>query len=159
LIKNEYSASAMKKTAGIVVFRRCKTNIEIFLVHPGGPFWTHKDDHAWSVPKGEFTDEDALTAARREFREETGQPVEGDFIGLPPLKAQGKIFYLYAVESSTPDPDNIQSNTFELEWPPKSGLKQEFPEVDRAAWVPLEQAQRKLHKNQQFLVQQLAQLI
>lgn len=149
----------MKKTAGIVVFRRCKTNVEIFLVHRGGPFWTHKDDHAWSVPKGEFTDEDALTAARREFREETGQTIEGDFIGLPPMKAQGKIFYLYAVESSTPDPDNIQSNTFELEWPPKSGLKQEFPEVDRAAWVPLEQAQRKLHKNQQGLIGLLARLL
>ncbi|MCW8194736.1 NUDIX domain-containing protein [Proteobacteria bacterium 005FR1] len=149
----------MKKTAGIIAFRRNHDSIDLFLVHPGGPFWVAKDVHAWSVPKGEFSEEDALTAAKREFREETGQLIEGEFTALPPQKAQGKTFYLYAVESSAPDPDIVQSNTFELEWPPKSGYMQQFPEVDRAAWVPLEQAPLKLHKNQQFILQQLAWLI
>lgn len=149
----------MKKTAGILVYRRTDRGIELFLVHPGGPFWTGKDVHAWSVPKGEFTDEAPRTAACREFEEETGQSVEGDFVALPPLAVHGKVFHVYAVESDTPNPESIRSNTFELEWPPKSGQTREFPEVDRAAWVPFEKASQKLHKNQQFLVRQLEKLI
>ena len=149
----------MKKSAGIVAFRRRNERVEIFLVHPGGPFWIGKDVHAWSVPKGEFSDEEPLAAAKREFLEETGQMIDGDFVALPPVSVHGKTLYLFAVESNTPDPDRIHSNTFELEWPPKSGYLQQFPEVDRAAWVPIEQAPLKLHKNQQFLLRQLARLI
>src|SRR5215213_3631339 len=112
----------MNKSAGILLFRRNKQNIEFFLVHPGGPFWAKKDAGAWSIPKGEYNDnEDALAAAKREFEEETGQSIAGDFIELKPLKQKGgKIVQAYAVEGDV-DADNIRSNTFEMEWPPKSG--------------------------------------
>ncbi len=128
----------------------------MFLVHPGGPFWAKKDEHAWSIPKGEFHDESPLDAARREYREETGQTIDGEFIALEPVRASGKEIHAFAVESAAPDPARLRSNTFEMPWPPKSGRVQRFPEVDRAAWFPLEDAREKIHKGQQGLLDQLA---
>jgi len=124
-------------------------------VHPGGPFWKNKDEHAWSIPKGEFGGEDPLDAARREFEEETGQPIDGEFTALEPVRGSGKVIHAFAVASARPDPARLDSNTFEMEWPPRSGRRQSFPEVDRAAWVPLEEAAGKLHRNQQALVDRL----
>src|SRR5215212_7662130 len=124
----------MNKSAGILLFRRINKQIEFFLVHPGGPFWAKKDLGAWSIPKGEYTDgEEPLQAACREFEEETGQAVTGDFIELKPLRQKsGKIVQAWAVEGDM-DADNIRSNMFEMEWPPGSGKKKSFPEVDKAA--------------------------
>ena len=112
----------MRKSAGLLVFRRRDSGIEFFLVHPGGPFWKNKDIGAWSIPKGEFTDEEEpLTAARREFGEETGQTVDGKFIALNPVKQKaGKLIYAWAVEGDV-DADAIVSNAFKQEWPYKSG--------------------------------------
>ena len=117
----------MKRSAGILLFRR-HSDLEVLLVHPGGPFWKHKDAGAWSIPKGEYTEEeDALTAARREFEEETGIHVEGIFLALGEVKqAGGKLVTAWAVEGDL-DPLQICSNTFVLEWPPNSGTQREFP--------------------------------
>jgi predicted NUDIX family NTP pyrophosphohydrolase len=134
------------KSAGILVYRRRGAGLEVFLVHPGGPFWAKKDLAAWSIPKGEFgDDEDPLAAALREFAEETGQTIAGDFLPLAPVKQPSrKIVHAFAVETDI-DPAKIASNEFELEWPPRSGRMQRFPEVDRAAWFPLEEAKRRIH--------------
>ena len=144
-----------KRSAGLLLFRR-STHIEFFLVHPGGPFWARKDDGAWSIPKGEYSeDEDALVAARREFEEETGIPVEGDFLPLGELRQpSGKLITAWALEKDV-DPTLVKSNTFSTEWPPKSGKKQQFPEVDRAAWFPLPQAHTKLLKGQVAFIHRL----
>src|SRR5829696_7412301 len=122
----------MKQAAGLLVYRRTGGGLEVFLVHPGGPFYARKDDGVWSIPKGLFdADEDPLAPARREFEEETGQKIAGDFFELKPITQKGgKIVYAWAVEANV-DADDIVSNTFDLEWPPKSGKMQEFPEVDR----------------------------
>lgn len=149
----------MNKSAGILAYRRRDGIVEVFLVHPGGPFWVNKDTHAWSMPKGEFTDEPALEAARREFEEETGQPINGEFIALKPVRSGSKTLHVFAVESETPEPGRIRSNTFEMEWPPGTGRKRSFPEVDRAAWFPLAEAAEKLHKNQQALLAEFARLL
>lgn len=149
-----------RHSAGLLVYRRGRSGVEIFLVHPGGPFWKHKDVHAWSIPKGEFdADEAALAAARREFQEETGQRVEGEFVALQPVSLHGKTIHAFAVESAAPDPERLCSNEVELEWPPRSGRTARFPEVDRAAWVPLAAARERLHRNQQGLVDQLEALL
>jgi predicted NUDIX family NTP pyrophosphohydrolase len=146
----------MNKSAGILLFRRNKKNIEFFLVHPGGPFWAKKDLGAWSIPKGEYTDgEDALAAARREFEEETGQSIAGDFIELQPLKQKGgKIVQAWAVEGDI-DADNIRSNTFEMEWPPKSGKRRSFPEVDKAAWFDVDTAKQKINEKQAAMIEEI----
>lgn len=134
-----------KTSAGIVMYRRVGDAIEILLVHPGGPFWAKKDAGSWSIPKGEYEpDEDPLTAARREFKEETGVDVEGDCIPLTPIKQKGgKTVYAWAIEGSI-DAGAIHSNTFAMEWPPRSGRQAEFPEVDRAGWFKLNEAREKL---------------
>jgi len=121
----------------------------VLLVHPGGPFWARKDQGAWSIPKGEFSgDDDAFGAAVREFREETGQTVAGDFIALQPRRqAGGKLVYAWAVRSDF-DPDRVKSNTFSMEWPPRSGRHATFPEIDRAAWFGLDVARLKISKGQ-----------
>ena len=127
--------------------------MEVLLVHPGGPFWAKTDAGAWSIPKGEYSEgEDALAAAKREFTEETGVAVDGDFIPLGEVKqAGGKVVIAWALEGDL-DPKLIQSNAFTIEWPPKSGSMREFPEVDAAGWFSLEDAQAKLLKGQvQFL--------
>lgn len=146
----------MNKSAGILLFRRNNKQIEFFLVHPGGPFWAKKDAGAWSIPKGEYGDEeDALSAARREFEEETGQTVSGNFIPLQPLKQKGgKLVQAFAVEGDI-DAGNIRSNTFEMEWPPRSGKRRSFPEVDRAGWFDAATAKEKINEKQAALVHEL----
>src|SRR5437868_879860 len=130
-----------KQSAGILVYRKANNVLQVFLVHPGGPFWKNKDEGAWSVPKGEYeSDEDPLEAARREFYEETGHYIDGTFIQLNPVRLKsGKIVNAWAVEGDI-DHANIKSNLFEIEWPPKSGRMQSFPEVDRAGWFTIDEA-------------------
>jgi predicted NUDIX family NTP pyrophosphohydrolase len=152
-----YPACTMAKTsAGLLMFRERSGRLEVLLVHPGGPFWKNKDEGAWSIPKGEVADtEDPLSAARREFEEETGFPAEGEAIALSPLKqAGGKVVHAWAVRGDL-DPERIRSNSFSLEWPPKSGRTQDFPEVDRAGWFPLDLARRKLLQGQVDFLDQL----
>ena len=125
----------MIQSAGILLYRFRREILEVFLVHPGGPFWKHKDLGSWSIPKGEHTDEEEpLKAALREFKEETGFEPNGDFKALQPVRLKsGKKVSAWAVAGDC-DPEMIQSNTFEMEWPPKSGKLQHFPEVDRGGW-------------------------
>jgi len=149
-----------KQSAGIVAFRRRSAALEVLLVHPGGPFWKNKDAQAWSIPKGEFTaDEDALNAARREFAEEMGFAIDGEFAPLAPVRqSSGKTVHAFAVEADF-DASLARSNTFSLEWPPKSGTLQEFPEVDRAEWFALEVALEKINAGQAPLLQQLRERV
>lgn len=149
-----------KKSAGILLFQKVKDNIKVFLVHPGGPFYRKKDDGCWSIPKGEFSDEEeGLSAAIREFQEETGHQIKGNFVELDPIKLPSrKIVHAWAVEGHIPS-ENITSNTFELEWPPKSGKIQEFPEVDRAEWFSIVEAKKKMNKGQVNLLEQLASMV
>ena len=146
---------AKKTSAGLLLYRRC-TELEVFLVHPGGPFWTRKDAGAWSIPKGEIEDgEDTLQAAKREFTEETGFTIAGEFRSLDPLKQpSGKIIFAWAIEADY-DPGQIRSNLFSLEWPPKSGKIQQYPEVDRAAWFNISQARNKILSGQVGFIEQL----
>lgn len=138
------------------MYRWRDRTLEVFLVHPGGPFWMKKDDGVWSIPKGEYSaDEDPLLTARREFTEETGFSPEGDLIPLADIRQSGgKIIKAWALEGDC-EASQCRSNTFSLEWPPKSGRIQEFPEVDRAAWFPLEIARTKLLKAQAGFLDQL----
>jgi predicted NUDIX family NTP pyrophosphohydrolase len=133
--------------------------VEVFLIHPGGPFWARKEQGAWSIPKGEFTDEDPLQAAQREFLEETGCTVSGVFQPLDLIQQTGgKIVHAWAIEGDC-DAAAIQSNTFTMEWPPHSGRQATFPEADRAAWFPLAQARDKILKSQQPLLDQIERLV
>ncbi|PTQ96876.1 putative NUDIX family NTP pyrophosphohydrolase [Mucilaginibacter yixingensis] len=149
-----------KKSAGILLYRLKANEPEIFLVHPGGPFWRNKDEGAWSIPKGEFEDnEDALTAAKREFWEETGQNIDGDFIELHPIKQKsGKLVYAWALNRDI-DAASIKSNIFSIEWPPRSGRMADFPEVDKAEWFEIEIALKKINPAQIGLVEQLVGLL
>jgi predicted NUDIX family NTP pyrophosphohydrolase len=151
---------AKKNSAGILLYRLRGSEIEFFLVHPGGPFWTKKDAGAWSIPKGEFeADEDPLEAAKREFQEETGFAVECNFIELTPVKQPGgKVVYAWAVKGDC-KAESIKSNTFSLEWPPRSGKRKEFPEVDRAGWFTPEVAREKILKGQLGLLEELKRKI
>ena len=145
----------MKQSAGILLYRIVNDHLEVFLVHPGGPFWAKKDSGAWSIPKGEFENEDALVAAKREFVEETGLPIGGGTMALTPQKQKGgKVVYAWAVEGDL-NPQDIRSNTFELEWPPKSGKKQRFPEIDRAGWFPAQVAIEKINPGQAAFIPDL----
>ena len=138
-----------KLSAGILLFRRRAAGVEVLLVHPGGPFWAKKDLGAWSIPKGLADEgEDLLAAAKREFLEETGMPVEGEFIDLGAHKQPGgKTIAAWAHEGDF-DPALLTSNTFSLEWPPRSGRMAQFPEVDRAAWFSIDEAFEKISKGQ-----------
>ena len=151
---------AKKESAGILMYRIRGSAIEVFLVHPGGPFWAKKDAAAWSVPKGEFDkDEDPLAAARREFREETGLDVEGEFVALNPVRqAGGKLVRAWAVQGDC-DPALIRSNLFTMEWPPRSGRRRDFPEIDKAGWFGLEAAKEKILKGQVVLLEELERKI
>ena len=146
-----------RKSAGLLLFRRTPAGIEVLLVHPGGPLWAKKDEGAWSIPKGEIdADEAPLAAARREFEEELGSPVSGQFIALAPIRqASGKVVHAWAVEADF-DPATFTSGMFSMEWPPRSGQQQEFPEVDRAEWFSIDNARRKINKAQIELLDQLA---
>lgn len=149
-----------KTSAGILLFRQGQSGIEVLLGHMGGPFWQRKDDGAWSVPKGEYEPpEDPLAAARREFTEELGLPVPaGEPIALGSVRQPGgKIVTVWALAGDL-DPDAITPGTFEMEWPPRSGKRQSFPEIDRAAWFGLDVAEKKLVKGQRAFLEQLAQL-
>jgi predicted NUDIX family NTP pyrophosphohydrolase len=149
-----------KESAGILLYRRCGGTPEVLLVHPGGPFWAKKDLGAWSIPKGELAPgEDALTRAKTEFEEETGMALEGVFVPLPPCRqAGGKRVQAWAVEGDL-DPASVRSNTFLLEWPPRSGRQQEFPEVDRAEWFDLATARTKINPGQIPLLEELETLL
>jgi predicted NUDIX family NTP pyrophosphohydrolase len=145
----------MRKSAGILAYRKKGSSLEVFLVHPGGPFWKGKEIGAWSIPKGEFTEEDPLVAARREFAEETGQEVDGEFLPLTPVKQKaGKMVYAWAVESEV-DAENIRSNTFRTEYPYKSGKWITIPEVDKAAWFGLAEAKEMINPAQAGLLDEL----
>jgi predicted NUDIX family NTP pyrophosphohydrolase len=148
-----------KQSAGLLLYRWRAAALEVFLVHPGGPFWARKDEGAWSIPKGEHdAEEDPLSAARREFAEETGITPEGEVIALSPIRQKGgKVVRAFALEGDC-DPSAIRSNTFAIEWPPRSGRQQTFPEIDRAGWFTLDEARRKLNPAQIALVEELARL-
>ncbi len=148
-----------KQSAGLLVYRGQGNSIEVFLVHPGGPFWSKKDDYAWSIPKGMYENsEEPFTAAKREFEEEVGQPApDGEYIELGFVKlASGKEVLAWAVRKDLGRVE-LSSNTFEIEWPPKSGNKQAFPEVDRAEWFDLEEASRKIHPGLNEFIKRLAE--
>ena len=148
-----------KQSAGILLYKKTGSGLQVFLVHPGGPFFKNKDLGAWSIPKGEFlSDEDALEAAKREFKEETGQSIAGNFIKLQPVKLKsGKIVHAWAVEGFI-DHQTISSNLFEIEWPPKSGKMQSFAEVDRADWFNIDEARLKINAGQVGLIEELVDL-
>jgi predicted NUDIX family NTP pyrophosphohydrolase len=150
----------MRISAGILVYRKKASGPEFFLIHPGGPAWKNRDAGAWSIPKGEFTeDEEPLAAATREFKEETGQTVDGNFIQLTPVKQKaGKIVHAWAVEGD-PDADNIVSNEFKMEWPYKSGKWASYPEVDRAGWFGLEEAIEKINPAQAAFLTELSAML
>ncbi len=145
-----------RTSAGLLLYRWQGDELEVFLVHPGGPFWARKDAGAWSIPKGEIEpDEAPLAAARREFAEETGLAVDGDVIALAPIRqAGGKLVHAFAIEADL-DPAMIVSNRFTMEWPPRSGERREFPEIDRAGWFGLGAAQEKLLPGQLPLLEDL----
>lgn len=145
-----------KHSAGLLLYRRRGGQLQVFLVHPGGPFWAHRETGAWSIPKGECEpSEDALSAAKREFREETGFSIEGEFVELTPLRQpSGKIVHAWAVEADC-DASAVKSNTFALEWPPRSRKMQEIPEIDRAEWFGMTAARRKIHPGQIRLLDQI----
>jgi predicted NUDIX family NTP pyrophosphohydrolase len=147
---------AAKQSAGLLLYRWGDAGIELLLAHPGGPFWAKKDLGAWSIPKGEFLeDEPPLSAARREFAEEIGTRVDGEALALTPLKQPSrKVIHAFAVEHDL-NVERISSNTFEMEWPPKSGKKAAFPEVDRAAWFGLDEARKRIQPGQVPILEEL----
>jgi predicted NUDIX family NTP pyrophosphohydrolase len=149
--------SKSKRSAGVLLFRRAGGEIEVLLAHPGGPYWRNKDDGAWSIPKGEYADnEDPLAAAKREFAEEIGLTPSGDFIPLGEIRQPGgKVVTAWAAEGDL-DTTRVRSNTFSMPWPPRSGKLQEFPEVDRAEWFLLAAARRKILKGQAEFLDRLA---
>jgi len=145
-----------KLSAGLLLFRRVNGEVEVFLVHPGGPFWAKKNEGAWSLPKGEYAEgENPFLAAKREFQEETSLSVDGDFIPLGELQQPGgKIVSAWALEKDV-DPELVKSNSFSMEWPPKSGKIRQFPEVDRAGWFTVSEARAKLLKGQVSFIDRL----
>jgi predicted NUDIX family NTP pyrophosphohydrolase len=149
-----------KKSAGLLMYRRRRGVLEVFLVHPGGPFWQKKDAGSWSIPKGEYMPgEDPLDVAKRELQEETSFKASGEFIPLTPRRQpSGKIISAWAFEGDC-DASAIRSNTFLMEWPPRSGRQQEFPEVDRAGWFSISAAREKIIKGQSGFLDELTQIL
>ena len=149
-----------KQSAGILVYRKKFDRLEFLLAHPGGPYFAKKDEGAWTIPKGEFDDgEDPLTVAQREFQEEIGQAITGNFTPLRQIKQKGgKIVYAWLTQGDL-DVSAVHSNTFSIEWPPKSGKQQEFPEVDRAEWFDMESAARKIKPAQLDLLLEAQSII
>lgn len=148
-----------KESAGLLLYRHRDGALEVFLVHPGGPFWKNKDAGAWTIPKGEIEPgEDALAAAIREFAEETGTTLAGDFRALPPIRQPGgKRVRSWAIAGDL-DPATLTSNDFEMEWPPRSGKRAHFPEVDCGAWFALDEARSRINKGQAALLDALVAL-
>lgn len=155
-----YTSSMPKLSAGLIMYRVRAGRVELLLVHPGGPFWTKKDEGAWSIPKGEVsTEEDELAAARREFLEETGIIPEGEFSLLGKVvQKSGKSVRAWAFEGDC-DPAALKSNTFTMEWPPRSGKQQEFPEIDRAAFFTPDEARKRINPAQAAFIDALEQII
>jgi predicted NUDIX family NTP pyrophosphohydrolase len=149
-----------KKSAGIIAYRTKDKIFQVLLVHPGGPYWSNKDAGAWSIPKGEFTeDEEPLIAAIREFKEETGLEVNGDFISLPTVRTKsGKLIFPFAVEADF-DVSNIISNTCTIEWPVKSGKQLVIPEVDKAEWFDIITAYKMINSSQGLILDELMKRI
>lgn len=149
-----------KQSAGILLYRMAEKKLEVFLVHPGGPFWKNKEIGAWTIPKGEFDgDEKALDAAVREFREETGHLLTGPFRALTPVRQKGgKLVFAWAAAGDLA-PATIVSNEFEMEWPPRSGRKQSFPEVSKGGWFDLEAAAGVINTAQTALLSELSSII
>lgn len=149
-----------KTSAGLLMFRRLDGHpLEVLLAHPGGPFWARKDLGAWTIPKGEYTDEDPLAAAQREFMEETGFSPAPPFIPLESIKQKsGKVVSAWAFEGDC-DPAQLRSNDFEMEWPKGSGQMQAFPEIERAEWFTIEQARAKMLPAQVPLLDRLLELL
>ena len=149
-----------KRSAGILLYRQRAGELDVLLVHPGGPFWAKKDAGAWSIPKGEYSEgEDPLAVARRELMEETGARLEGECLQLGEVVQPGrKVVTAFALEGDL-DPASLRSNTFELEWPPKSGRKATFPEIDRAQWFTLAEAEHKILSGQRPLLERLVEAI
>ena len=145
-----------QRSAGILLFRRRRGTIEVLLAHPGGPFWAKKDEGAWSIPKGVYEpSEDGLAAAKREFAEETGAQTEGEAVALGAFRqSSAKTVDVWAIEGEF-DPARLKSNTFTLEWPPRSGRRREVPEIDRVQWFALDEASRKMLKGQRPILQAL----
>jgi len=149
-----------KKSAGLLMYRRRNRALEVLLVHPGGPFWAKKDAGSWSIPKGEYTpEEDPFGVAKREFLEETGFEASGEFKPLTPLRQpSGKIITAWAFEGDC-DASSAKSNSFMMEWPPRSGRQQEFPEVDRAEWFSIPMAKEKIIEGQAGFLDELTQIL
>jgi predicted NUDIX family NTP pyrophosphohydrolase len=151
---------ASRRSAGLLLYRLRGGSPEVLLVHPGGPFWARKDLGAWTLPKGEpAPGEEPLEAARREFREETGFSPEGPFLPLPPVRQRGGKEVLAWAVAGDVDPSALRSNTFSLEWPPRSGRRAEFPEVDRAAWFGIEAARERILPGQAPLLDELLRVL
>jgi Predicted NTP pyrophosphohydrolase len=150
----------VKASAGILLFRERAGRLEVLLAHPGGPYWAKKDAGAWTIPKGEIAeDEEPLAAARREFEEETGARVEGEPLPLTPRRQPGgKLVHAWAMRGDL-DPAAVRSITFTMEWPPRSGRQQAFPEVDRAGWFGLPDARGKILKGQAPFLDELERLL
>jgi predicted NUDIX family NTP pyrophosphohydrolase len=149
-----------KQAAGILLYRRGRRGIEVLLAHPGGPLWARRDLGAWTIPKGQFSDnERPLAAAKREFEEEMGSPPTGEFVEIGSIRQpSGKVVHVFVAEGEF-DVATVQSNLFSLEWPPKSGQRAQFPEVDRAAWFSLEEARTKILKGQEPFLDRLLTLL
>ncbi len=148
-----------KRSAGLLLYRLKGQELEVLLVHPGGPYWVNKDKGAWSIPKGEFSAEDPLEAAKREFEEETGFQISGDFKGLSPIKQKGgKTIFAWAVEGNVEASKGI-SNMFTIEWPQKSGKQQAFPEVDKIRWFSISEAKVKINDQQIALLDELKSIL
>ena len=147
---------APKRSAGLLMYRRVQSGIEVFLVHPGGPYWAKKDRGAWGVPKGEYDpDEDALDAARREFTEETGFMADGEFLELGEIVQKNrKLTTAWAFEGDC-DPADLVSNTCEIEWPPRSGRRLTIPEVEAGRWFTPAEAREFMRQDQQPLLERL----
>jgi predicted NUDIX family NTP pyrophosphohydrolase len=148
-----------KRSAGILLYKHTREGLRVLLVHPGGPFWAKKDFGAWSIPKGEYSGEEPLACARREFQEELGSALEGEFRPLGEIAQRGgKSVIAFAIEGEF-DVSTLRSNSFELEWPPKSCRKQSFPEVDRAEWFTPDEARRKINAAQYAFIDRLMELV
>jgi predicted NUDIX family NTP pyrophosphohydrolase len=149
-----------KRSAGLIMYRKQEGHLEVFLVHPGGPFWAKKDAGAWSIPKGEFEEgEDPLAAARREFHEETGFVAQGNFLELGVVKqAGGKVVTAWAFEGDC-DSVDLVSNICEIEWPPKSGRRLQFPEADRGYWFSVTEARERILKSQEPFLGKLSTVL
>jgi predicted NUDIX family NTP pyrophosphohydrolase len=149
-----------KQAAGILLYRQTARGLEVLLAHPGGPLWARKDLGAWTIPKGQFgDDESALEAARREFEEEMGSPAAGEFVELGSIRQpSGKVVHAFTAESDF-DVTTVKSNLFTLEWPPRSGKSGQFPEIDRAEWFVVEEARKRILKGQEPFIDRLLTLL